>query len=137
MARDFYHNNVKLALENDGWIVTHDPYSIRIDEIGYEIDFAAEPIIAAEKEEAKIALEVKSFIGPSAINEFHKAIGQFNDYSVALELIEPERILFLAIPAEIWDRFFLKPIIQKSLERVKAKVVTYDPVLNKIVKWIK
>lgn len=137
MARDFYHNNVKLALESDGWIVTHDPYSIRIDEVGYEIDFAAEPIIAAEKEESKIAIEVKSFMGPSAINEFHKAIGQFNDYSVALELMEPERILFLAVPSEIWDRFFLKPIIQKSLERVKAKVVIYDPDLNKIVKWIK
>jgi hypothetical protein len=136
MARDFYHNNVKLALESDGWIVTHDPYSIRIDEVGYEIDFAAEPIIAAEKEESKIAIEVKSFMGPSAINEFHKAIGQFNDYSVALELMEPERILFLAVPSEIWDRFFLKPIIQKSLERVKAKVVIYDPDLNKIVKWI-
>lgn len=137
MARDFYHNNVKLALEGDGWIVTSDPYSIRIDEVGYEIDFAAEPIIAAEKEESKIAIEVKSFMGPSTIKEFHKAIGQFNDYSVALELIEPERILFLAVPSEIWDRFFLKPIIQKSLERVKAKVVIYDPDLNKIVKWIK
>ena len=137
MARDFYHNNVRLALEDDGWLITHDPYSIRIDEVGYEIDFAAEPIIAAEKEEAKIAIEVKSFMSPSAINEFHRAVGQFNDYSVALELMEPERILFLAIPSEIWDRFFLKPIIQKSLERVKAKVVIYDPVLNKIVKWIK
>ena len=137
MARDFYHNNVKLALEDDGWLITHDPYSIRIDEVGYEIDFAAEPIIAAEKEETKIAIEVKSFMSPSAINEFHRAVGQFNDYSVALELMEPERILFLAIPSEIWDRFFLKPIIQKSLERVKAKVVIYDPALNKIVKWIK
>ena len=137
MARDFYHNNVRLALEDDGWLITHDPYSIRIDEVGYEIDFAAEPIIAAEKEESKIAIEVKSFMSPSAINEFHRAVGQFNDYSVALELMEPERILFLAIPSEIWDRFFLKPIIQKSLERVKAKVVIYDPALNKIVKWIK
>jgi hypothetical protein len=137
MARDFYHNNVKLALQDDGWLITHDPYSIRIDDVGYEIDFAAEPIIAAEKEESKIAIEVKSFMNPSAINEFHKAVGQFNDYSVALELIDPERILFLAVPAEIWDRFFLKPIIQKSLERVKAKVVIYDPTLNKIVKWIK
>ncbi len=137
MARDFYHNNVKLALESDGWIVTHDPYSIRIDDVGYEIDFAAEPIIAAEKEETKIAIEVKSFMGPSAINEFHKAIGQFNDYCVALELMEPERVLFLAVPLEIWERFFLKPIIQKSLERVKAKVIVYNPTSNEIVKWIK
>ena len=57
MARDFYHNNVRLALEDDGWLITHDPYSIRIDEVSYEIDFAAEPIIAAEKEENKIAIE--------------------------------------------------------------------------------
>jgi hypothetical protein len=137
MAKDFYHNNVKLALENDGWFITHDPYPVKIDDVGYEIDFAAEAIIAAEKAETKIAIEVKSFIGPSTINEFHKAIGQFNDYSVALELFDPERVLFLAIPEEAWLRFFLKPIIQKSLERVRAKVLVYDPSLNKIVKWIK
>ena len=62
MARDFYHNNVRLALEDDGWLITHDPYSIRIDEVSYEIDFAAEPIIAAEKEEAKIAIESDRFL---------------------------------------------------------------------------
>jgi hypothetical protein len=57
MARDFYHNNVRLALENDGWFITHDPYPVKVDDVGYEIDFAAEAIIAAEKEEAKIAIE--------------------------------------------------------------------------------
>ena len=72
MARDFYHNNVKLALESDGWIVTHDPYSIRIDEVGYEIDFAAEPIIAAEKEESKIAIKSDRRSGK-------KFYGTFND----------------------------------------------------------
>jgi hypothetical protein len=137
MARDFYHTNVRLALESDGWLITHDPYPVKIDDVGYEIDFAAEAIIAAEKEELRIAIEVKSFIGPSTINEFHKAIGQFNDYCVALEFFEPDRVLFLAIPEEAWLRFFLKPIIQKSLERVKAKILVYDPVLNKVVKWIK
>jgi hypothetical protein len=86
---------------------------------------------------SRTADAVKSFIGPSTINEFHKAIGQFNDYSVALELFDSERVLFLAIPEEAWLRFFLKPIIQKSLERVRAKVLVYDPSLNKIVKWIK
>lgn len=77
MARDFYHKNVREALEKDGWIITHDPYSVKIDDVGYEIDFAAEPLIAAEKDELKIAIEVKSFVGPSRINEFHKAVGQF------------------------------------------------------------
>jgi hypothetical protein len=137
MARDLYHKNVRQALEKDGWLITHDPYPIKIDYVGYEIDLAAEPLIAAEKDELKIAIEVKSFVEPSNVNEFHKAVGQFNDYFVALEISDPNRVLFLAIPDEVWQRFFLKPIIQKSLERVKAKVLVFDPQANKIIRWIK
>ena len=137
MAKDFYHNNVKEALIKDGWVITHDPYTVKVDEVGYEIDFGAEPLIAAEKEEKRIAVEVKSFVGPSAINEFHRAVGQFNDYYVVLEDQEPERVLFLAIPNDVWNRFFQKPIIQKSLKRIDAKIVVYNPVTNEIISWIK
>ncbi len=31
MAKDFYHENVRKALEKDGWRITHDPYHIEID----------------------------------------------------------------------------------------------------------
>lgn len=93
--------------------------------------------MGAEKDEVKIAIEVKSFIGPSTINEFHKAVGQFNDYSVALEIQDPERVLFLAIPHDIWLRFFQKQVIQKSLERIRARILVYDPNLNNIIEWIK
>jgi len=137
MAKDFYHENVREALEKDGWLITHNPYSVKVEEVGYEIDFGAEPLIAAEKEESKIAVEVKSFVGPSAINEFHKAVGQFNDYAVVLEIKDPERVLFLAVPEETWQRFFQKQVIQKSLARIKAKVIIYNPSNNTIVQWIK
>ncbi|WP_028521888.1 XisH family protein [Runella limosa] len=137
MAKDFYHDNVRIALEKDNWLITHDPYAIKVDEVGYEIDLGAEPLIAAEKDNARIAVEVKSFVGPSTINEFHKAVGQFNDYYVALEIQDPERVLFLAIPEEVWLRFFQKRVIQKSLERIRAKIVVYNPDENRIVEWIK
>ncbi len=137
MARDFYHNNVRKALEKDGWLITHDPYPMRVDDVGYEIDFGAEPLIAAEKDNTTIAVEVKSFVGPSTVNEFHKAVGQFNDYYVALEETDPNRVLFLAIPEIVWIRFFQKPVIQKSLARIQAKIVVYNPSKNEIVQWIK
>jgi len=108
-----------------------------VEEVDYEIDFGAEPLIAAEKAEQLIAIEVKSFLGPSTINEFHRAVGQFNDYSVALEIQDPERVLFLAVPEKIWLRFFQKQIIQKSLQRISAKVLVYDPNLNVVVQWIR
>lgn len=137
MAKDFYHDNVREALEKDNWRITHDPYSVKVEDIGYEIDLGAESLLGAEKEEMKIAVEIKSFIGPSTVNEFHKAVGQFNDYAVALEIQDPQRILFLALPEEVWELFFQKKIIQKSLERVKAKIVVYNPISNTIIQWIK
>ena len=137
MAKDFYHENVRKALENDGWQITHDPYRVKVDDVGYEIDFGAEPLIAAEKGGNRIAIEVKSFVGPSTINEFHKAVGQFNDYYVALEIEDPNRVLFLAIPEAIWLRFFQKRLIQLSLKRIEAKILVYNPILNEVVKWIK
>jgi len=29
-AKDLYHDTVKTALEKDGWIITHDPFYIRL-----------------------------------------------------------------------------------------------------------
>jgi XisH protein len=97
----------------------------------------AEPMIAAEKEGQTIAVEIKSFVGPSNINEFHRAIGQFIDYSIALEEEDPNRILFLAIPDIIYTTFFQKNIIRKAIERVKGKIIVYNPVNQTIEQWIK
>lgn len=30
MAKDIYHNSVKEALVKDEWVITHDPYIIRL-----------------------------------------------------------------------------------------------------------
>lgn len=143
MAKDFYHDNVREALEKDNWLITHDPYSVKVEDVGYEIDLAAEPLLGAEKDDSltgsltKIAVEIKSFVGPSTVNEFHKAVGQFNDYVVALEIQDPERVLFLALPEDIWLRFCQKQVIQKSLERIKANILVYNPISNTIIQWIK
>lgn len=136
MAKDFYHNIVKNALIKDGWRITHDPYRIKVEEIGYEIDLGAEPIIAAEKDEQIIAVEIKSFVGPSNINEFHRAIGQFVDYSIALEEEDPNRTLFLAIPNLIYATFFQKSIIQKAIQRIQGKIIVYNPENETIEQWI-
>ena len=54
--------------------------------------------IAAERNGQKIAVEVKTFIGTSTIFEFHTALGQLINYRYALEVQEPERVLYLAVP---------------------------------------
>lgn len=74
-AKDVFHNAVKHALDRDGWIITHDPLVLHAGGVEMQVDLGAEYLLAAEKEAHKIAVEVKSFISPSAISDFHTALG--------------------------------------------------------------
>ncbi|BAY79765.1 fdxN element excision controlling factor protein (plasmid) [Nostoc linckia NIES-25] len=71
-AKDVFHEVVKIALQKDGWQITHDPLLFNVGGVKMSIDLAAEKLIAAERENEKIAVEVKSFLEKSsAISEFH------------------------------------------------------------------
>jgi hypothetical protein len=102
MAKDLFHDTVRHALEKDGWIITDDPLFLRFGGIEMYIDLGAEQILAAERGEEKIAVEVKSFLTPSATTEFNGALGQFLKYQLALEKAQPDRVLYLAIPIDTY-----------------------------------
>lgn len=135
MAKDLFHQSVKTALIKDGWIITSDPLIIRIDRIKLEIDLAAEKVFAAEKDGQKIAVEVKSFINPSTINDFHAALGQFLNYRTALQMTEPSRTLYLAVPTDIFNTFFQERFTQVVIKQYDLKTLAYDPNLEEIVEW--
>lgn len=84
-AKDATHFIVKHALEKDGWTITHDPYYLKVGGVEFYIDLGAENIIAAQRNNQKIAVEIKSFLGASSVSEFHTALGQFINYRYALE----------------------------------------------------
>lgn len=83
-AKDKFHELVKTALENQGWTITHDPYHIDLGFVDFYIDLGAEQLLAATKDSEKIAVEIKTFLAPSTISEFHTAVGQFINYRIAL-----------------------------------------------------
>ncbi len=76
-AKDIYHDTVKNALIKDGWTITDDPLVISIGKKDLFIDLGAEKLIAAEKDSKKIAVEIKSFIGSSQVNDLKNALGQY------------------------------------------------------------
>jgi len=96
-AKDRFHDAVKQALLKEQWMITADPLTLKIEGVKFAIDLAAERILAAEKDGQKIAVEIKSFAGNSAIADFHLALGQFLNYRLALQMREPDRTLYLAI----------------------------------------
>ncbi|MCC5617959.1 XisH family protein [Nostoc sp. CHAB 5836] len=138
MAKDVFHQQVKKALIKDGWIITHDPFTIPISEaIKLQIDLAAENSIAAERNTEKIAVEIKSFVADSDISEFHTALGQYLNYCQALEEKEADRVLYLAIPIETYQDFFQLSFVQRALQRSEVKLIIYDPKYEEIRLWIK
>ena len=72
MAKDLVHQAVKNALIKDDWLITHDPYTISFGGVNMAVDLGAEKLLAATKDNKKIAVEIKSFLEKSsAISEFH------------------------------------------------------------------
>ena len=137
MAKELFRNRVKIALQKDGWKITHDPYQLRYGVADVYIDLAAEEAIAAEKEGRKIAVEVKSFAGGSTISEFHTALGQFLNYRVAIEVSsEPERMLYLAVPTDTYQMFLRFEPAKTVIERYEIRLIIYNPTREAIDQWI-
>ncbi|MGB5595427.1 MAG: XisH family protein [Crocosphaera sp.] len=136
-AKDLFHESVKNALQQEGWIITDDPLKFKFGDVNFQVDLGAEKIIAAEKAGDKIAVEIKSFLNASAITDFYAALGQFLSYRLALTTIEPERILYLAVPLETHQTFFQLHFTQTAIQEYKILLIVYDPVNEVIIKWIK
>ncbi|NET00811.1 MAG: fatty-acid oxidation protein subunit alpha [Sphaerospermopsis sp. SIO1G1] len=134
-AKDLFHTTVKTALVKDGWNITDENLFIQVEDIDFYIDLTAERILAAEKTGKKIAVEIKSFLGASEVTEFHLALGQCLNYRSALRLTEPDRILYLAIPVDVYHEFFSRRFIQRIITEYELKLLIFNPEQEEILIW--
>ena len=138
MVKDKYHELVKQALKNDGWTITHDPYKIMLGKRRGYIDLGAEKtLIAAEKDSEKIAVEIKSFLAASDLDAFEDALGQFLIYWRALRQKEPNRILYLAVPLNFYERFFDAVFVVETAQDFNVKMIVFNENQKNIERWIK
>ncbi len=134
-AKDLYHENVRHALVKDGWTITHDPYTLTFGQKNVFVDLGAERILAAEKDHAKIAVEVKTFRGDSDIRDLELAIGQYAFYRSLIARYEPERRLYLAVPYSVFTSTLEEPVARPVVEDLAIAVLAFDPEKESIVKW--
>ena len=134
---DKIHVIVRNALEKDGWSITHDPFIIQYEEQTVYADLGAEKLFAAERQGKKIAVEVKSFIHASKIHDLELALGQYNLYQTYLELIEPDRHLYLAVNSDIYEQVFGQKAIQVVIEKFQLAVVVVNLADEEVVTWIR
>ncbi|MCU0494895.1 MAG: XisH family protein [Chloroflexaceae bacterium] len=134
-ARDIYHEPIKAALLNAGWIITHDPFRIEYRGDQGFIDLGAERLVAAQYGQRKIAVEVKSFLNPSLLTDVQQAIGQYLFYRTILDEIEPDRILVLGISSDTATELLGRPAAVLYLERQQVQVMVVAIETEEIVRW--
>ena len=134
-AKDIYHDTVRAALIKDGWLISKDPFKLTFGGRNLYVDLGAEKLFGAEKGEQKIAVEIKSFLDPSPINDLEKALGQYKLYSQILEDVEPDRMLYLAIANIVFEDFFSEPICQLVIRKNNLKLIIFEPSKQEIVLW--
>ncbi|MGL5795659.1 MAG: element excision factor XisH family protein, partial [Waterburya sp.] len=100
------------------------------------VDLGAKKLIAAQKGESKIAVEIKSFIGRSPINELENALGQYILYRNILEETEPERLIYLAIRKSTYQEIFSEPIGVLTIQKSQLRVLVFDDDKEEIIQWI-
>jgi hypothetical protein len=135
-AKDIYHDQVRNALKNADWKITHDPFVLKWGARDLFVDLGAERLLAAEKGTEKIAVEVKSFTGPSDIAELEQALGQYILYLDILAEREPDRVLYLAVAEVVVNELFEEPVGQLLLRNQRLRLLVFEPKQEVIVRWI-
>lgn len=135
-AKDIYHDKVKNALIKDGWEITHDPLRLSWGSRDMYVDLGAEQILAAERQGQKIAVEIKSFIGLSEMDDTEKALGQYLLYRSVMSRTEPDRLLYLAVHEEVYTDIFDEPLGQLLIEDYQLRLMVFDLNEEVVLKWI-
>jgi hypothetical protein len=135
-AADVIHEAVKQALVKDGWTITDDPFTIRYEDALLYADLAAERPLGAQRQDRRIVVEIKSFLGPSLYHDWELALGQYEVYRRLLQITDPDRELFLAIGSAVYEVFFKRKSVRlvTRLAEVRLLVIRLDT--QEVEQWI-
>jgi XisH protein len=142
-AKDRIHELVKQALLKDGWQITDDPYVISYGERFLFVDLAATStakpsshLIAAVRQNKRIAIEIKEFRSQSAIVDLEKTLGQYLLYRLLLSKIDPELELYLAITNTTYEDIFSEPIGELVIKEIPLKLIIIDIQTREVQQWL-
>lgn len=134
--RDFHHDAVVRALEREGWTITDDPLKLSYGARNLYVDLGAENVLAAEKANHTIAVEIKSFIGASSMNDLEKALGQYTLYRGLLKKLQPQRQIYLAVPSFAYEDVLTDSFGQLVMDEYQLHLIVFDENKEEILKWL-
>lgn len=99
------------------------------------VDLGAKRLIMATRAEEKIAVEVKSFVSSSEMEDLRDAIGQYTIYRSVMRRTYPDYSLYLAVNDVVFYSLFEEPIGQLMIEDEHLKLIVFDPDQEVILQW--
>lgn len=139
-AKDLYYDLVKNALRQDGWRITHDPLRLRWSAgqgaPGHGEAGAGELLLAAEKDERKIAVVTKSFIGLSDLQELLKTCAQLTIYRQAVHHMDPDRTLYLAVRQATYEAFIAGQSQTLFPTGCAPLLLVFEPRTEALLHWL-
>jgi len=130
MFEDKLKEAVTIALLLAGIEIIADPYRFRSGGFKYQID------LAIKTANRTAAVEIKSFLSLSFLEDFYAALGQYITYRYALQLAQTQVDLYLAVPLHVYAKHFAKPLIKGILEMHHVKLIVFDSESNQVTQWI-
>ncbi len=124
--KDLYHDIFAAALEKAGWRITDDPLHLAFGGQDLYVDLGAQRLLGPPKGSVEIAVEVKSFVGKSAINDLQNAVGQYNIYRDVLAEGQSDRPLYLAVPMRTYKHVFLNQFGRIITQRQRLLLVIFQ-----------
>ncbi|NEQ65801.1 MAG: hypothetical protein F6K21_09915 [Symploca sp. SIO2D2] len=83
-----------------------------------------------------IAVEIKSFVGTSEMEDLKYAVGQFILYRAVMRKTDPDRTLYLAVRKITFDSLFEEPIGQLLIADENLNIIIFEAQSEVIVQWI-
>jgi hypothetical protein len=135
-TRDLYYDLVKNALRQDGWRITHTVLPLKVGaEIGAG-ELWATQLLAADKDERKIAVAVNSFIGRSDPVTLTPELAQLALSRSRLHAIKSDRALYLAVRHATYSACFTGLDGRRLLDTQHVQLIVFDPRTETIVRWL-
>ncbi len=133
--RDAFHATARTALERDGWTITADPLVLQVGRHNLFVDLGAERLLAAERKEERIAVEVKSFVGRSEVADLEQALGQYVLYRGLLRRSDPGRALVLALPEAVYDSLLTSELGDVARAELGLAMMVFNPQEGVVRRW--
>ncbi|MAU11636.1 MAG: hypothetical protein CL607_17560 [Anaerolineaceae bacterium] len=134
-AKDIDHDIVVHCLKQSGWTILAEQNYISIGDSS-ESHRRLYIDIQAQSHNGKIVLiEVKA-LDRSPVHQLMELLGQYLVYRAALDYLEIDVPLYVAVPVTAYQGIFSHILGQQIMQQHALPLMIYDPVQEAILQWM-